>query len=100
MNAKSRARHFSAAAAFPARIAACSAFTAASTACFSLGALRLALVVRRGLALVFLRADFLAAGLARFATLVDFAKAFLLKTRSATVPNVIRPRQMFLACFV
>jgi hypothetical protein len=66
----------------------------------ALGARRLALAARRGFALVFLVADFLAAGFLRFTTLVDFAKAFLLKNRSATVQNVVRLHQMFLACFV
>src|SRR5262245_62179019 len=100
MNAKSRARNFSAAAALPARIAACSAFAAASTACLALGGLRLLPGARRGLALAFFGADFLAAGFARFTTLVGFAKAFLLKDHSATVQNTVQARQMFLACFV
>jgi hypothetical protein len=79
-------------------------------ACLALGALRFAVVARRGLAaldflaLLFLALLFLALLLAgvfvRFTTLVDFGKAFLLKDRSPTVPKDVQRRQMFLACFV
>ncbi|MBX9773731.1 MAG: hypothetical protein K2Y71_04885 [Xanthobacteraceae bacterium] len=112
MKLKSGASNFSAAAALPARIAACNAFAAASTDCLALGAPRLAGAARRGSAdavvfllaflLAFLEATFLALVFARFGftTLVDFGKAFLLKDCSTTVPFVVPGRQMFLACFV
>src|SRR5215470_846734 len=105
MNEKSRARNFSAAAALPPRIAACSAFAAASTDCFSLGARRALGALRfapavRGFALAFFRAVLPAAAFARFTTFVDFATAILPKDLSTTVANMVRQRQMFLACFV